>query len=505
MELAGKRPVRTKADYRRRLVEATILGLILLSLLAARAWGYLLFHSLAELYSICIGFTYFVLAWHTRRYNDAPPIVALGIVYFFVAILDAFHALSYVGTGVFVGYSFPANQLWIQARLLEALGLLLFTKVGRLEGRRLVTLLASCSLFTLASLASVFVLRNFPAAFVEGRGQTTFKVAMEIAIISILLLAIPLLRRGRASFSDATYRNLFLSMCLTVLSELCFTLYISNYDWLNMAGHYLKIVSFYLVYRSIIAAGLEHPQELLYRQINDKNRDLRIANERKDTFISILSHDLRSPLWGIQGIATDMAKELQDSEEPDVSQRLDMIARTAKASLVLVEDVLAWARCQSGNLQPEIGRIDGDAVARCQVELLSGNAREKGIDLELDGDKGAIVLADQNMLAAILRNLLQNALKFTPPRGRIDVLVKRKGTEAVFEIRDTGRGMSDEEVAELGRGRVRLRKLGTAGERGTGFGLTLVSEFSSQIGGKLEVESQEASGSTFRLRLPLAI
>jgi signal transduction histidine kinase len=479
-----------------------LLALAFAGLLATRLYGYLLFHSLAELYSILIASTYFVLAWHTRKINESPSIAALGIAYLFVAVLDVFHTLAYQGMGVFADYSFPANQVWIVARLMEACSLLLFSFILRLKGRGLILYLAAYALLTAAGLASIFVFRSFPACYVAGIGQTGFKVAMEIVVISILAMASITLMLRRKAFPRDIHENLQLSIVLTAVSELAFMLYISNSDWVNMIGHLLKIASFYLVYRSIVVTGLERPQELLFSKLKRSEEDLRRANEAKDTLISILGHDLRSPLAGIHGVASMLALDRSRVSEDELDNCLVEIAKSATSSLDLAEKVLSWARCQSGELHPSPTPLDPARILRDEASLLAESARNKGVRLEVCAAEVPALLADANMLSTIVRNLLQNAVKFTPAGGRVGASVTSSSSECVLEIEDTGAGMSEEELGRLFRLDGRLRGVGTSGERGTGFGLVVSAEFSRKMGAVLEADSRKGEGSKFRVRIP---
>ncbi|HET7838571.1 MAG TPA: MASE3 domain-containing protein, partial [Rectinemataceae bacterium] len=446
--------------------------------------------------------TYFVIAWHTRRINESPSIAALGIAYLFVAILDVFHTLAYQGMGVFTGYSYPANQVWVVARLMEALSLLGFSFVRRLRGRGLALFIGAYIITTAAGLASIFIFRIFPVCFVAGLGQTRFKMVMEAVVISVLVLASLVLWRRRGAFPGEIYENLQLSVILTAVSEFAFTLYVSNSDWVNMTGHLLKIASFYLVYRSIVVTGLERPQELLYSRLKGREEELRRANEAKDTLISILGHDLRSPLAGIQGVASMLATDPSLAGEGELGTWLKEIAKSAGSSLELAENVLSWARCQSGELLPAMSPVNPAKILRTEAELLKEAARSKGVCLELVASEPPSVLADPNMLSTIVRNMLQNAVKFTPSGGRVVARATGSSSECVVEVEDTGTGMDEDELGRLFRVDGRLRGVGTAGERGTGFGLVVASEFSRKMGARLEVKSAKGIGSTFRIRIP---
>ncbi|PKL23216.1 MAG: hypothetical protein CVV47_16075 [Spirochaetae bacterium HGW-Spirochaetae-3] len=476
---------------------------ILTIIVVSSLWNYLLFHSLSELFSIVIATSYSVMAWHTRRTNEIPELVNLGIIYVFIAILDLFHTLSYVGMGLFTGYEYPANQLWVAARVLEAVALLAFSFFRGSSARALAGILTAGSAYVAATLASIFWLRVFPACYVAGSGQTAFKVTAEYAVIATLGAAAVALWVRRGRYPKAAYRSIIASIALTMLSELSFTLYISNYDGINMLGHVLKITSFYLIYRSMIVVGLERPHELLYARLKSHEKELAISNETKDTFFSILSHDLKSPLSGIRSAAESLLDNIGSMNKSDASIILE-IQKAADASLSLVDKVLVWARCQSGALRPTITAVDLLASIQTQMRILSKTADNKRITVRNQTPAEARVMADADMLDTVVRNLLQNALKFTPAGGRIEVSARRLGPDWILSVKDTGIGIGPEELARLFCVDGHLRGIGTEGERGVGFGLILSTEFVRLMGGKMEATSVEGQGSVFSFHLPAA-
>lgn len=248
------------------------IGLYLLSLA-----NYLLFHSLAELFSVMIGATLFIITWNAREYTrehfDFLAFVSVG--YFFAANLDVLHTLAYEGMAVFPGYDYPANQLWIAARYLQALvfliGLVLAKRQIRINFPVVITLGTA---ITSAIVLSIFACRIFPACYRAGEGQTLFKVTSEFIIIGIFLLDILLLNRSADQFDPAVTRNLNLSLLAAVATELCFTLYLSNFDWLNLAGHYLKIISFFFLSRAVIYTSIQQPYATIFRRLTEKEAAL---------------------------------------------------------------------------------------------------------------------------------------------------------------------------------------------------------------------------------------
>lgn len=237
---------------------------------------YLLFHSIAEIFSITIGYAMFVVSWNARSKIGNPYLVYLGIAYLFIGIIDLFHTLSYPGMGIFTDYSYYANQLWIGARYMESLTLLLFfflsgTKLRFPYSGVLIGYLGT----TILLLATIFYWKIFPICFVEGQGLTPFKKISEYIISLILLGSLGLLYLKRKSFEPYIRQLLMWSILLTVLSELAFTFYISNYGFSNLVGHYLKIGSFYLIYKALIETGLLRPYALIFKELKENEQELK--------------------------------------------------------------------------------------------------------------------------------------------------------------------------------------------------------------------------------------
>jgi PAS domain S-box-containing protein len=233
--------------------------------------SYLLFHSLAEMFSIVVGCAIFMLAYNARRFLDNGYILFIGIAYLFIAGVDLLHTLSYKGMMVFKGYetNLP-TQLWIAARYMESVSFLLAPFfLGRRV--RINTVLMSYALVTTFLLVSIFYWNIFPTCFVEGIGLTPFKIISEYIISIILMISIVIMFRRRREFNPRVLRLIVASMVLTIISEMSFTLYVHAYGLSNLIGHYLKIVSCYLIYKAIIETGLTKPYDLLYRKRIEEN------------------------------------------------------------------------------------------------------------------------------------------------------------------------------------------------------------------------------------------
>ncbi len=254
--------------------------IVLLGLYLSSLYNYLLFHSIAEIFSIVVAFGIFMVGWNSRRFIENKYFLFLGIAYLFVGFLDLVHTLAYKGMNVFPGFetNLP-TELWIAARAMESVSLLLATFFVR-RSLRLGPLVLGYTAASALLLAMIFHWDVFPDCFIEGSGLTPFKRISEYVISSILVASAALLYRQRRSF-DATVLHLLLaSIFTTVASELSFTLFTDPYGHLNFFGHYLKIVSFFLIYRAVIYTGLRKPYRLLYADLQQSQEELRSAHSQ---------------------------------------------------------------------------------------------------------------------------------------------------------------------------------------------------------------------------------
>jgi diguanylate cyclase (GGDEF)-like protein len=264
------------SEILRKSIPLLFYGLILFALYLTSLYSYLLFHSVAEIFSIVIGCCIFILVWNSRQRLDSNYVLFLGIAYLFVSGLDLIHTLAYKGMGVFPGYD--ANlptQLWIAARYVQSISLLIAPVFLRHKlNVNLVFVVYTTG--TIVVLAAIFA-NAFPVSFVEGVGLTPFKIISEHIISLILLGAITLLLYYRSAFDQKVLQWLVASLTLTIFSELAFTFYISVYGVTNLVGHFLKLIAFYLIYIAIVEIGLDKPHRLLFRNLKRKEAALENA------------------------------------------------------------------------------------------------------------------------------------------------------------------------------------------------------------------------------------
>ena len=253
---------------------AIVIGLYLI-----RLHSYLLFHTIVEIFSVCVAFAIFMVVWNSKKFIQNNYLLFIGIAYLFVGSLDMIHTLAYKGMGVFQGYgtNLP-TQLWISARYMESLSLLVasFFLKRRLKINFIIPVYALAFAFL---ILSIFYFRVFPACYIENVGLTTFKEVSEFVIIGILFASLILLLRQRQKFDPKVLNLISWSIGLTMVSELMFTMYTGPYEAANMFGHFLKLVSFYLIYKALIEIGLKQPYKLLFRELKQGELELQKAHD----------------------------------------------------------------------------------------------------------------------------------------------------------------------------------------------------------------------------------
>lgn len=239
-----------------------------------------------------------------------------------------------------------------------------------------------------------------------------------------------------------------------------------------------------------------HAQE----RLADAVTHLEILNNTKNRFFSIVAHDLRSPFNGILGgleLLAETAATLTPAEIADYSRiSLDQ-ARNVHA---LLENLLRWARLQMGQIRAEPRNLDLSSQVSRAMAVLRPAAAAKSITIETDLPP-LVAEVDSDMLDAITRNLVGNALKFTPQGGRVTVSAALNGEMVVLSVADTGVGMEAGVLEGLFRLDRHHSTPGTAGETGTGLGLLLCQEMAELNGGRIEADSTPGRGSVFRVRL----
>lgn len=229
-------------------------------------------------------------------------------------------------------------------------------------------------------------------------------------------------------------------------------------------------------------------------------------NSIKDKLFSVIGHDLRSPIGSIKMTLDFMKGDLgKHYKIEDFRETVDMLSQTTDEVFGLLENLLAWAKAQSGNLTVLPEDINLTELVNSIFLLHKGSIQQKDIHFECLADKETIVFADLNMLKTVLRNLISNAIKFTPKEGTISVSTNKTDDFTRIIVSDNGVGISAENMAKLFDDKQHLTTYGTNNETGSGIGLLLCHNFVKKNHGSLLVESEVGKGSSFTIELPIRL
>jgi PAS domain S-box-containing protein len=223
----------------------------------------------------------------------------------------------------------------------------------------------------------------------------------------------------------------------------------------------------------------------------------------KDKLFSIIAHDLRSPFNSIIGFSELLIDNSDDILLEDSEQYIKIINSAAKNTLVLLDNLLNWAKSQTGQLSFKPEKILFSKVVQEIITLSKSIAKSKNITLECSCSDNLEIFADVNMLNTVVRNLISNAIKFTNIGGHIKVSAALKQDHVEITISDNGIGINKEKCSELFSITSNTTTLGTADENGSGLGLVLCKEFIQKNNGDIWVESEENKGSNFIFTLPI--
>ena len=225
-------------------------------------------------------------------------------------------------------------------------------------------------------------------------------------------------------------------------------------------------------------------------------------NATKDKFFSIIAHDLKNPFNSILGFSEMLKHEAKYLENTSIGNYANLINIASKHTFQLLENLLTWSRMQSDKVQFAPRSLVLNQVIIDEFLVAMHNAQSKNIALINHVNKNLIIEADENMFKNILRNLISNAIKFTPINGRIEVDCSENESSYEISITDNGVGIKPENIEKLFKIETNFSTRGTGNEKGTGLGLLLCKEFIAKHGGKIWVTSQPGTGSTFSISIP---
>ena len=237
-------------------------------------------------------------------------------------------------------------------------------------------------------------------------------------------------------------------------------------------------------------------------KLQETNQQLVASNSSKDKFFSIIAHDLRNPFNTLMGFSDALLKDLENYSLDDAKEILNMMNSTSKMGSDLLENLLLWSRAETGRIPYEPVSLNLNSIAESNIHFMSAQAQMKNIQVDNEIDPAILVMADENMLNTILRNLISNAIKFTYKNGHIVIKARLVRPNIEIAVWDNGVGISESNLKRMFQIKSTISTLGTSSESGTGLGLILCKEFVEKHGGKIWVESEFNKGSEFKFTLP---
>lgn len=237
-------------------------------------------------------------------------------------------------------------------------------------------------------------------------------------------------------------------------------------------------------------------------RLRKAEKKLQEANAAKDKFFSILAHDLKNPFNSLIGMSEVLVEDFVDLSENEKLEMVLKIQRTSESAYALLENLLDWSRMQQGAIPLIKKTLDLKSLTEEAIEVNQLHAYNKKIEITNKVLKGETIIADENMIRTVLRNLLSNSIKFTHQGGKVTVFSERdkKGLHIIVE--DNGIGMDAETQSNLFKISEKVKTYGTNDETGTGLGLIICRDFVEKNNGVISVESKVGAGSKFRISFP---
>ncbi len=370
---------------------------------------------------------------------------------------------------------------------------------------------------------SVFLLQSFLYYISRFKGKQKQAIIISAWEIHILLAVNYFLNQGIKGPSLLLYTAAFFFITVVSYRSKLIYLFLGNLllvgilllceyinpqlltsDYPSRDAFFIDSYFTYIITISLIYTGTSYLLRSYVQQrkmLVEKAEALKKINKEKDKLFSIISHDLRTPLALVHQYLEMMSSaDLDEKEKRNIENKL---LDTTRNTQELLTNLLYWSRNQMQsphiNLQP-INLIKEVSSTIAHLRLI---ASRKGIILNHSFDGDMVILADQDMLNLIVRNILYNAIKFTPNAGEIQFTAQQQDNCCLIAIRDNGQGIPTEKYSQLFDFNA-ASSLGTANEQGTGIGLTLCREYMLLQNGEIWFESEEGNGTTFYLSFPIA-
>lgn len=279
-----------------------------------------------------------------------------------------------------------------------------------------------------------------------------------------------------------------------------------NYQLIaGLSGIVALIVVVFLLYRNnYLKAKFNENLRQKNNEIASKNKKLTESNKSKDMLFRVIAHDLKTPISLVVSYTDVITEDFDEYEREELLDIIQKLNYSSNEGLRLLENLMEWARSQTGAIAYEPQPVNIKKLIEENINLLITNAENKSIKLTSKLESDTYVHADYNLASTVVRNLISNAIKFTPENGEIVIETSSDKNKRIISVTDTGMGIKKEDQAKLFEVNETNKRKGTRNERGTGLGLAICKEFIEKQNGNIWVESEEGKGSTFNFTLPIS-
>ena len=315
-----------------------------------------------------------------------------------------------------------------------------------------------------------------------------------LAIIGVALGVAPLLAVG---YDLVDRKGMALEIPIASIIAITLVLLRVSHLWRERQGAETALRESESSYRDLYSVA-----ETAREQVTAQNAQLLELDQMKDEFVALISHELRTPLTSIRGYVELLREDLPNTPLEQQEKFLSVVERNADRLLSLVNDLLFMAQMEVGKVALNLAETQLVSLAEECVAAAQPVAEERQIEVRIDAQARPVLSADRARLAQVLDNLLSNALKFTPPGGKVEIRIGAGEGTASLEVSDTGMGISAEDQQHLFSSFFRTSSANAAAVPGTGLGLTISKGIVEAHGGEISVKSREGHGSTFRIVLP---